>query len=79
MTPKPDTRTIQAQLATEIPPPPAGRDETYQYINRELSWLEVNRHVLEETFQPELHPLLERVKILASVHSNRDAGPALIE
>ena len=35
MTPKPDTSTIQAQLATESAPLPVIRDETYLYINRD--------------------------------------------
>ena len=52
-------------------PPVANLDDPALYINRELSWLEFNRRVLEEAQDPRV-PLLERLKFLAIFESNLD-------
>jgi polyphosphate kinase len=41
------------------------------FFNRDLSWLEFNRRVLEETLDPEL-PLLDKIKFISIFFSNLD-------
>jgi polyphosphate kinase len=51
--------------------PARERSDPRNFINRELSWLEFNRRVLEEAQDP-TQPLIERVKFLNIFSSNLD-------
>ncbi|HSQ56587.1 MAG TPA: hypothetical protein VLM40_12665, partial [Gemmata sp.] len=53
------------------PAAPTNLDDPALYLNRDLSWLEFNRRVLEEAQDPSV-PMLERLKFLAIFSSNLD-------
>src|SRR5262245_14694226 len=59
------------QMTTTVETTNPALDEPSLYINRELSWLEFNRRVLEEAQDPQV-PLLDRLKFLAIFSSNLD-------
>jgi polyphosphate kinase len=67
-TEEPETPAAVAALA---PPAPERISDPKNFINRELSWLEFNRRVLEEAQDP-TQPLIERVKFLNIFSSNLD-------
>jgi len=69
-----ESQSGDAQLLT-IPPDAKCElprfSDSRNFINRELSWLEFNRRVLEEAQDP-TQPLIERVKFLTIFSSNLD-------
>jgi len=58
-------------IPSQDEPQPAHFSAPQNFINRELSWLEFNRRVLEEAQDP-TQPLIERVKFLTIFSSNLD-------
>src|SRR5437763_834366 len=70
-------RSVMQEAAATLPltkkdaPTPPSLNDPSLYINRELTWIEFNRRVLEEATDPSV-PLLERLKFLAIFGSNLD-------
>ena len=73
-----EVTTDELALLPDAIQPERDFSDPANFINRELSWLEFNRRVLEEAQDP-TQPLIERVKFMTIFSNNRSkARPAML-